>query len=364
LPRALLGRHVTRRADDVAVHRHQRRARRALVGAVGAHDRARRRRLAHAHVVAVGLPEHARETPVHHVGLAQAPDHDVGGLEVAVHDALLVRERDRLAHLEQHAERARAVPSVLALARELEHLLQLEPLDEPHREVDAPVGVDPELVHRHDAGVLELAGDLGFLEEALEHARGRGIGRLRALAAARERDLHGERAAQVRVPHAQDRAHAAARDLALGPVALGRASARCDAAPDAAARVGAARRWLGGLLDRLGRMDRRTGGSLAQPVEQRAAVGSAQPALVQRAELAREFWVRAAQRLDVHCALAAHHVLDEQPLGVAARLEPIEISDAIVTVQASRTTRRPRGPRWSRWPGPASRASAGRTERC
>jgi hypothetical protein len=39
--------------------------------------------------------------PVHHVDLAVAADHDVVGLEVAVHDAAAVRERQRVAHLDE-----------------------------------------------------------------------------------------------------------------------------------------------------------------------------------------------------------------------------------------------------------------------
>ena len=123
---------------------------------------------------AVLAAEHAREAPVHHVDLAEVPDHHVGGLEVAVDHALRVRVGHRLAHLEQHAERARLVPALLARRRRARRsCLQVAALDELHREVDAAVGVEAELVHRHDAGVVELAGDLRLLEEAREHARRR-----------------------------------------------------------------------------------------------------------------------------------------------------------------------------------------------
>ena len=39
------------------------------------------------------------------------------------------------------------------------------PLNQLHREVDPAGGVDSKLVNRHDVGMLELAYNLGFLDE-------------------------------------------------------------------------------------------------------------------------------------------------------------------------------------------------------
>ena len=75
-------------------------------------------------------------------------------------------------------------------------------------------------MHGHDAGVIELAGDLRFFEEAPERARVDGwrvAARGRVLLA--EHDLHRQRAAQVLVPHSQHGAHAAAPDLAEQAIA-------------------------------------------------------------------------------------------------------------------------------------------------
>src|SRR4029077_4126860 len=132
----------------------------------------------------------------------------------------------------------------------------LAPAYEAHREVAAPLRVDAEVVHRHDAGVVELAGDLRLLEEAPEAL---GVDRRRARAvldpgrarAAPVHDLHGEVAAQVAVPHAQDRAHPAGRDLFLDLVARADLDRRAQAAHEVldagrGARALVAR--LGGLL--------------------------------------------------------------------------------------------------------------------
>ena len=65
-------------------------------------------------------------------------------------------------------------------------------------------------MHGHDAGVVELARDLGFLDEPLE--------RLGAVHAAQS--LERQMALQVAIPDAMDGAHPAARELALVLVAL------------------------------------------------------------------------------------------------------------------------------------------------
>jgi hypothetical protein len=44
-------------------------------------------------------PEALRETPVHHQHLAVVAEHDVLGLQIAVDDALAVREGERVADL-------------------------------------------------------------------------------------------------------------------------------------------------------------------------------------------------------------------------------------------------------------------------
>ncbi len=233
----LLGRHVGGRADDVAVHRHQGRLRVAgadlAAARVDLRRRPGRRRDLHAQVGAVGPVEHAREPPVHHVHLAILADHHVGRLEVAVQHALRVRVGHRLADLEQHAQRARQRPAFASLARGGEDRLQIAPRDQPHREVHAALGVQAHLVHRHDAGVVQLRGDLRLLEEAVEQARIDARDRAGLIASARgTHDLHRQLAAQVLVPDAQHRAHAAVPDLAAHAVARRQCRTRGEALDD------------------------------------------------------------------------------------------------------------------------------------
>ena len=59
------------------------------------------------------------------------------------------------------------------LAQLVEHLGQAAALDHLHREEQALLGIDAQLVDRHDVGMFELAGDLRFLDEAQLLARGR-----------------------------------------------------------------------------------------------------------------------------------------------------------------------------------------------
>jgi hypothetical protein len=104
--------------------------------------------------------------------------------------------------------------------REIEDLEQVAAAHEAHREVDAALLVDAELVQRDDARVVELAGDARLLEEAGERDRiaaGRAVLVLRAR---RARDLHRQRAAEIGVLHAVDDAHPAAADLLLEHVAV------------------------------------------------------------------------------------------------------------------------------------------------
>ena len=56
----------------------------------------------------VRFAEHLRQAPVHDVDLAEAADHDVLRLQVAVQHALVVRIRHRVAHLQHDLERADA----------------------------------------------------------------------------------------------------------------------------------------------------------------------------------------------------------------------------------------------------------------
>ena len=124
--RDLLRRHVGRRAEDLARRGHDR------VGDVG-----------HAEVHELRLP----------VGL----DHDVGGLDVPVHDAGPVREVHRIGHRgEQPQDGLGLDPALLA-----DQLLQRPALDVLHDEVAVA-----HVVHADDGGVVEPTRGLRLAAEA------------------------------------------------------------------------------------------------------------------------------------------------------------------------------------------------------
>jgi len=60
----------------------------------------------------------------------------------------------------------------------LDRLFQAIPLDEAHGVEGPAVGVAAQTVDRHDAGMLELAGDLGFQQETRAALRLSGVPRL------------------------------------------------------------------------------------------------------------------------------------------------------------------------------------------
>ncbi len=78
-------------------------------------------------------------------------------------DAAVVRERRRVARLhEDLQELGEADGLEPRVAEAIEGLFERSPLDEPHAEEPLAAAVDPELVDRHDVGVLELPHDPGL----------------------------------------------------------------------------------------------------------------------------------------------------------------------------------------------------------
>ncbi len=205
----LLGRHVARRAED-----------RALLGQEGCAARARRAlgpgagdaRLLSA-VAQLG------EAPVHDQHLAELAHHDVARLEVAVDHAAAVREPDRVAHLAEHVEQLGERARRRAGAELVEQLLERAAAHALHGEERPPVGRQPDLVHRANVGVLELALDLRLLHEPQQELGAAGRVRLE--------ELDHQLAPQLDVARGHDHAHAAAGDLLAQLVAprqqLGRA---------------------------------------------------------------------------------------------------------------------------------------------
>src|SRR5262245_50856580 len=113
-----------------------------------------------------------RNAPVEEVDLAEAPDHHVRRLHVAVEDATAVDEVERLGNAHQdlalHAKDI-AMPEdellpqrVRAISVELAEARALDPLHHKKRRAVLP---EAERVHRDDARVLERAGDARLVEE-------------------------------------------------------------------------------------------------------------------------------------------------------------------------------------------------------
>jgi hypothetical protein len=130
----------------------------------------------------------------------------------------------------------------------LEQLGQGVALDQLHGEEGPAVGEGAQLVDGDDAGVLELAADLGLLDEAADH--------LGILAEVVAEDLQGDVAAEVGVAALEDRAHAALGDLAVDAVADrgvgGVGAAGADDGPGLLARPRVAEQDAGDRADRGG----------------------------------------------------------------------------------------------------------------
>lgn len=136
----------------------------------GAHDRARS-----CHAVAVGerrqhavpvdlvVLERLGQAPIQDDGLAERSNQDVRGLEVSMHDGVLVRIRDRLTRpTDARHERE----SLGTRPRRCDRLVERISLDQTHREVPASIREEPRVVSRNDGGVLKAGGQRHLAFEA------------------------------------------------------------------------------------------------------------------------------------------------------------------------------------------------------
>jgi len=147
----------------------------------------------------VALADRLREAPIDHRRLAELPAQDVRRLDVAMHDAALVRVRDRIRRrddMRQHREAS------AELGRAPDELFERPPRDLAHDVERRAVRRDAGVVHRHDRRMFESRGDPRL---ALEAPHRLGI--------ERQRFLERHRAAEQRIVRVDDAAHAAARDL-------------------------------------------------------------------------------------------------------------------------------------------------------
>lgn len=141
----------------------------------------------------VGDPE------VDDLGGAFSGDHDVGGLDVPVHDTGGVSRVQPPAHIRDPPQ---CVLDGHAPASS-EDLLQCAPVDERHDEVRA-FAVRPVVVHGDDVGAVEGRGDPGLAPEPGER-----LVAVRVVVSRREEDLDRHLAVQRLVMGSPDLAHAA-----------------------------------------------------------------------------------------------------------------------------------------------------------
>jgi hypothetical protein len=146
-------------------------------------------------------PETFREAEVEHLDDTVARQHHVGGLQVAMHDAILVRGLQRRRDLPADAQRFLGGQRPAA-----EPLFERLAIDELHRDVERAV-VLVETVDRGDIGVAQRREQLRFALQARESVGVAGEpGRQRF-----DRDV----AAELRVGRAVHFAHAAGAEQAL-----------------------------------------------------------------------------------------------------------------------------------------------------
>ncbi len=151
------------------------------------------------------LVAEARDAPVEDEDVPPVLDHEVGGLQVAVEDAALVRVLHDRAGRPEGAEELR--PGEAGADR----LGERPARDELHRVEETAVRKAAEVVDRDDARVVELRGRPRLGVEAGRPSR--------------RRELRGERlerdgAVEPRVVGGEDLAHAPARDRGVDPVAV------------------------------------------------------------------------------------------------------------------------------------------------
>jgi hypothetical protein len=163
----------------------------------------------------VRVPDALGNAEVHEAGVAARVEHDVGGLEVAVHDARLVHRLQALRHLHREVVGQVGVEGA-PLAQQA---LEVRALHELHRDEEEAT-VLAVVVYGADVAVAHAPGQLDLRAEPLRH--------LGVLGEVGPQDLDGHHLVQHAVARAVDHAHAPAPDQALHLVAAVEDGARPD----------------------------------------------------------------------------------------------------------------------------------------
>ena len=148
------------------------------------------------------------EAPVHDEDLAEGADHDIFGFEVTMDHAFGVGVSDGIADLledgEEGSEGIFFEGFWVGMAEEVNDFVKGGAFDELHAVEHFALGVGAEFINGDDIGVFELAGELGFFDEAEGIFAGElvlGVD-----------DFDGDRAAEAEVAGLEDDAHAAVID--------------------------------------------------------------------------------------------------------------------------------------------------------
>ena len=177
----------------------------------------------------VGLAGRLGQTPVDHQRLAVLAHDHVARLDVAVQHPARVGVADRVAHVHEPPQElaqlqrpaARIFLERLVAVEVPDRFLERLTADEPHGVIGPAVAVGAQAVDRHDAGVLQPAGDLGLEHEA---AAAGGVVGVRV-----EDLLDGDLAVQFAVEGDEHGAQAAFRMRPQDTEALAVGSGRADA---------------------------------------------------------------------------------------------------------------------------------------
>jgi len=136
---------------------------------------------------------------IQHLGLAAVGDEDVGGFDVAMHNAARVRGVERIADLDAPLQGLRDLQRM-----PFDAVLQGRPLQALHHN-EVPALVFPDIVDGADAGMVQSGGGARFPAEALQRRSvGRELGR---------QELDGHKAAQLGVLGLVDHTHPAPAEL-------------------------------------------------------------------------------------------------------------------------------------------------------